>query len=326
MEEVYSQENPQGIKAYLSTRPKLAQSYATVSIGLCATVELENTLSLAERILKIDDPQVNVQEVIVATPNRSLALRLERRDTRLIVLLESKREGKTSALNKIISRATGDILIIASADIKMSRDAIPKLVKALVDHKDWGLADSRVQMADGNGLLMDKVNCLLWAVHNATLDDLDYNERLAHAGDMFAVRRNLIGPIPNITNDDAHVALGVQRKGFKIKRVPSAVVWITGPTSPADYVTQRTRILQGHLELIRRFRTAPTTFEFSMSSRPLRNIRLLLKTLSKLGLRYIPALATALCLEFFSFQLAVLRTMFSTKNKPWRLALTTKPA
>src|SRR6266705_6740414 len=119
-------------KAEGSVRPILAEPCVTVSVGVCATVELENTLSLAERILKIDDPRVNVQEVIVATPNRSLALRLERRDSRLIVLLESKREGKTSALNKIISRATGDILVIASADIKMASDAIPNLVRGLI--------------------------------------------------------------------------------------------------------------------------------------------------------------------------------------------------
>ena len=326
MEGAYAQEDPQGIEAKLLTRPMLAQSYATVSIGLCATVELENTLLLAERILKMNDPHVNVQEVIVATPNRSLALRLERRDSRLIVLLESRREGKTSALNKIISRATGDILVIASADIKMARDAIPKLVKSLIDHEDWGLADSRVQMADSNRLLMSKVNGLLWAVHNATLDDLDSEERLAHAGDMFAVRRKLISPVPSITNDDAHIALEVRKQGFKVKRVPKAVVWITGPTSPTDYITQRSRILRGHLELIRKFRTTPTTFEFSMSSRPSRNAKLLLKILTKLGPTYIPALVTALYLELFSFQLAVLRTIFNTKNKPWKIALTTKPS
>src|SRR6266567_1641822 len=326
MEEVYAQENPERNLSRPQTQVALTQLYATTSVGICATVELQNTLLLAERILKIEDPLVKVDEIIVATPNRVLALKLERPDSRLIVLFESKREGKTSALNKIIRRATGDILVIASADIKMATDAIPRLVRALIDHEDWGLADSRVHMADGNGLMMDKVNGLLWAVHNATLDDLDFEERLAHAGDMFAVRRKLIGPVPGITNDDAHIALEVRRQGFKIKRVPKAVVWITGPTSPADYVTQRSRILRGHLELIRKFRTTPTTFEFSMSSRPLRNAKLLLKVLTRLGPTYIPALATALYLEFFSFQLAVLRTMLSTKNQPWKLALTTKPA
>src|SRR5947199_6394798 len=134
MEEVYTQENIQ--RNELSQRPTLAKTSATVSIGLCATVELENTLSLAKRVLKIDDAQVNVKEVIVATPNRSLALKLDGGDSRVIVLLESKREGKTSAVNKIISRATGDILVIASADIKMAKDAIPRLVKALMHHED----------------------------------------------------------------------------------------------------------------------------------------------------------------------------------------------
>src|SRR5437867_12016119 len=97
MEKVYSQENLH--RKDSSRRPTFSQTYATVSIGLCATVELENTLSLAERVLKIDDAQVKVQEVIVATPNRSLALKLDEGDSRVIVLLESKREGKTSAVN-----------------------------------------------------------------------------------------------------------------------------------------------------------------------------------------------------------------------------------
>ena len=172
---------------------------------------------------------------------------------------------------------------------------------------------------------MDKVNGLLWTVHNATLDDLDQEGVLAHAGDMFAVRRKLIDVIPTITNDDAHIALEVQRRGFKVKRVPEALVWVAGPTSPVDYVLQRTRILQGHLELIRKFRTTPTTFEFSMSQRPLRNVRLFLNALNRLGPSYIPALVTALFLELFSFQIAIVGAVFGQKHKPWKLALTTKP-
>jgi len=323
--EVYAQENPSMIKAERSTRSTLARSYATVSIGLCATVELENTLALAERILKIEDNLINVREIIVATPNRSLALKLEQGDRRVIVLLESKREGKVSALNKIITRATGDILVIASADIKMAGDAIPRLVRGLINNQDWGLTDSKVQMSNGDALMMDKVNRLLWAVHNATLDDLDREGRLAHAGDMFAVRRKLVDQIPNTTNDDAHVALEVRKKGFRVKRISNALVWITGPRSPMDYIAQRSRILRGHMELLRKFRTRPTTFEFTMSSRPLKNAKLLLATLVRLGPSYIPALITALSLEFFSLEIAILGVAFGKNNKPWKLALTTKP-
>ena len=322
MEEIYS-ENVHD-KSRSATRQVPTQTYATVSVGLCATVETENTLSLAQRILKIDDPAFRVKEVIVATPNRTLALRLERDDGRLIILFENKREGKASALNKIIGRATGDILVIASAEITIGDDSIQKLVKGLIYNDDWGIADARVLMTDGDRSLMDKVNGFLWRLHNATLDELDREERLAHAGDMFAVRRKLVDPISNVTNDDAHIALEVRKRGFKVKRVPKANVWIRGPSSPTDYILQRSRILRGHMELIRKFKTTPTTFEFSSSSRPIRNTRLLLRTLNKLGLSYVPALVTACVLEIFSFQIAILGAISKSRKEPWKLALTTK--
>ena len=307
-----------------STHSLLKELRVTVSVGICATVELENTLLLVKQILDIKDPLMTVTEVIVATPNRSLAQRLRRRESRLTVLLEEKREGKFSALNKIIGYATGSILVFLSADIRMARDAIPRLVKGLAYHDDWGLVDSRVQMAAGDALLMDKINGLLWSIHNATLDDLDNEEKLAHAGDMLAVRRELVDSIPNITNDDAHMALEVRRKGFKVKRVPKSLVWITGPRSPTDYILQRRRILRGHFELVRDYGAMPTTFEFSIRSRPLRSAKLLFKTLSRLGPSFIPALMVAGLLELFSLQMAILGALYQKEHKPWKLALTTK--
>src|SRR5436853_3373011 len=166
-----------------STHAPLDELHVTVSVGICATVELENTLLLVRQILEIKDPVMSVTEVIVAPPNRSLAQKLQSHESRLKVLLEERREGKFSALNKIIGHATGSILVFLSADVRMATDAIPRLVKGLAYHDDWGLVDSRVQMAGGDALLMDKINGLLWAIHNATLDELDIEEKLAHAGD-----------------------------------------------------------------------------------------------------------------------------------------------
>ncbi|SRR6266568_729584 len=326
MEESPRTETSQSGLRETSTHAVLKELRVTVSVCICATVELENTLSLVKQILDLADPLIDVTEVIVATPNSLLAQRLQRNGSRLTVLLEEKREGKFSALNKIIAHATGNILVFLSADIKMAKDAIPRLVKGLAYHDDWGLVDSKVRMTNGDGALMDKINSFLWAIHNATLDDLDSEEKLAHAGDMLAVRRELVDAIPDITNDDAHLALEVRRKGYKVKRVPTSLVWITGPRSPTDYMLQRSRILQGHFELIRDYGTMPTTFEFSISSRPLRSAKLLLKTLSKLGPSFIPALMVAGLLELFSLQIAILGSLFRREHKPWRLALTTKQA
>jgi cellulose synthase/poly-beta-1,6-N-acetylglucosamine synthase-like glycosyltransferase len=297
----------------------------TVSIGICAVTEIENTLRLTGQILAASDPGMSLKELVVATPNRYLAKELEGVDKRLVVVLENKREGKAIAINKIIRRATGDILVLASADIKLGRNSIPRLVQSLADNSSWGAVDSRVELVNGDTKLMDRVCTLLWEVHNEILDELDGDDRLAHvAGDLWAVRRELIGEIPNTINDDAYLALMVQRKGSAIHRVGNSLVSIAGPRSPAEYVAQRSRILLGHFHLIRDFKAVPTTFEFTLPVRLGRNVKTLTETVRKLGPSYLASLFVASFLELVSIQVALVSLLTRRKPRPWRIAHTTK--
>ncbi len=296
-----------------------------MSVGICATTELENTLRLTNQILDLNDRRIRIREILVATPNRQLATDLSERDPRVAVLFEERREGKTSALNKIIRRASGDILVLACADIRIARNAIPRLVEDLVSHPEWGAVDSIVELVNGDKLLMDRVSNVLWETHNATLDELDSQGRLGQiAGNLFAVRRELVEKLPNVINDDAYLALSVQKKGFQVKRAPGAQVWIGGPRTPTDYLYQRSRVLQGHLQLIRRFGKMPTTFEFQVLSKPQRYLRLLAKTVAKLGPSHLPPLIVAGFLEFLSLQVAIISSLTRHGRKPWRIVETTK--
>ncbi len=287
-------------------------------------MELENTLLLTRQILDSTDPEVELKEVIVATPNPRLAKTLANMDPRIIVLLETRREGKVAALNNIIRYATGDILVLASADIRLSRDTVPRLVKALALNPDWGAVDSRIELENGRQLIMDKVDNLLWSIHNATLDDLSSKNDLGHAGDLLAVRRDLVGQFPDVVNDDGYLALSVRERGFKVKRVQNANVRITGPRSPSDYVYQRSRILRGHLQLIMMFRRIPTTFEFEAIRSPRRALGLVVEAVASLGPRGLLTIFVAALLELASFQVAVFSSLFKRANRPWRIVETTK--
>src|SRR6266851_5874147 len=307
------------------TQTIVKEETASVSVGICATTELENTLRLTDQILDLNDRRIRIREILVATPNRQLATDLSERDPRVAVLFEEKREGKASALNKIIRHATGDILVLACADIKIARNAIPRLVEDLVSHPEWGAVDSIVELVNGDKLLMDRVSNVLWETHNATLDELDSQGRLGQiAGNLFAVRRELVEKLPNVINDDAYLALSVQEKGFQVKRAPGAQVWIGGPRTPTDYLYQRSRVLQGHLQLIRLFGKMPTTFEFQVLSKPQRYLRLLAKTVAKLGPSHLPPLIVAGFLEFLSLQVAIISSLTRDGRKPWRIVETTK--
>jgi cellulose synthase/poly-beta-1,6-N-acetylglucosamine synthase-like glycosyltransferase len=271
------------------------------------------------------NPNLSLEELIVATPNSTLAKRLDSPDHRLTVILEKKREGKASALRKILRQATGDVLVLASSDIRLGVHSIGNLVNALAAHETWGAVDSHVEVTNGETRLMDRVSILLWEVHNETLDMLDAEERLGHlAGDLLAFKRKLLDQIPDMINDDANMALSIQRKGFLVRRVKNALVWITGPRNPADYVAQRSRILQGHLQTIQHLRVMPTTFEFTLVWNPLRNLRILKLVMARLGVSYVPTLYTAMLLELVSFQAAILRLTLRRKYGPWRVVESTK--
>lgn len=303
----------------------LKEATAAVTVGICATTELENTIRLTDEILSLSDGGLNLLEILVATPNKQLSSKLALRDPRLIVISEEKREGKISAINKIIQRASGDILVLACADIKIARNTIPSLIQNLTRHPEWGAVDSIVELVNGDKLFMDRVSNLLWETNNATLDELDSQDRLGQiTGNLLAVRRELIEKLPDVINDDEYVALRVHQKGFQIKRACGAQIWIGGPRSPADYLFQRSRVLQGHLQLIKRFGKMPTTFEFEVLSNPQPYLRLLVRTVAKLGHSYLPPLIVAGFLELISFQVAVLSSLTKRGRKPWRIAESTK--
>ncbi len=307
------------------TQTILKEPTASVSVGICATTELENALRLTDQILGLNDRRMKLLEVLVASPNHQLASELAERDPRVVVLLEKEREGKASALNKIIRHASGDILVFASADIKMARNTIPRLVEGLLDNREWGAVDSNVELINGDRFLMDRVSNILWDTHNATLDELDGQDRLGQvAGDLVAVRRDLVEKLPNVINDDAYLALRVQEKGFRVKRVQDAQVWVAGPRTPTDYVYQRSRVLQGHLQLISRFGKMPTTFEFQVLWKPRRYLKLLVKTVARLGPSHLSSLIIAGLLEFLSFQVAVVFSLTKRDQKRWRIVETTK--
>lgn len=294
-------------------------------MGICALVETECTLNLVSQILNSNDEGLQLKEVIVVTPNVIIANKLANMDPRLIVVLEARREGKMGAVRKVFQNATGEILVLSSADIRAGRHSISQLVRALASDRNLGVVDSQVELVNGDAKLADRVSIFLWELHNEMLDQLDTEGRLGHvAGDLIAVRRNLLGALPDLINDDAYIALETRRKGYLVGRVPNAHVWIAGPRTPADYVSQRSRVLTGHMQLIRALGIVPTTFEFTLPIQPIRNLRVLARVIRKLGPSYLSTFAVAFLLEFVSFHTAVFQFLTRRKHTPWRIVHSTK--
>ena len=108
------------------------------AMGITAHNEEANIGRLLERVLEQQVSIVVLHEIIVVisgcTDNTEAIVReYARREPRISLLIQEKREGKASAINLFMRHATQPILILCSADVLPELDAIEKLVAPLAD-------------------------------------------------------------------------------------------------------------------------------------------------------------------------------------------------
>src|SRR5713226_2713452 len=120
----------------------------TVSIGICAFNEAKRISalldSLSEQALP---PDFMVTEILVVASgctdgtDRIVEERAES-EHRLILIRESERRGKSSAINEILGRYRGDILVLVNADARL----VPGALSAILQEFD---GDDGVELACG---------------------------------------------------------------------------------------------------------------------------------------------------------------------------------
>ena len=294
----------------------------SVTVGICAHTEFESALRLIKTSLCAEPTRE--MKVVVVTPNKAIAQELLGGDSRVSVILEPKREGKTSAMNRMLRAVDHGMFVYASADIVIDRDVIPRLVSTLLSNPRYGAVIAHVvptNCADG---IMGKVSALIWQLFNNTNSKLDEESKLSQANDLYVFWRNLVAEIPVETiNDDAYIATAIRRRGFLVKK-GDMKVYISGPTTPVEYVIQRSRIILGHLQTMRYHRVIPSVFEFTFFSSPLRNMRILVRTVANKGIGQFAATLAASQLELISWVHAFASRALHKDVRIWTEAQGTK--
>jgi biofilm PGA synthesis N-glycosyltransferase PgaC len=215
------------------------------AMGITAHNEEANIGRLLERVLEQQLSTVVLHEIIVVisgcTDNTEAIVReYARREPRISLLIQERREGKASAINLFMRQATQPILILCSADVLPELDAIEKLVAPLAD-VNIGMTSCRpVPVNDPNTFMGFAVH-LLWNLHH------EINLHGFKAGEMTAFRK-IFERIPYDTAvDEASVEPIVRGQGYKVRYVPDSIIYNKGAETREDFLRQRRRIYAGHL-------------------------------------------------------------------------------
>jgi poly-beta-1,6-N-acetyl-D-glucosamine synthase len=227
------------------------------SLGIMAYNEEANIGRLLSRVRSSHFDRVVVAEIIVVASgctDRTEAIVQEEAaiDSRIYLISQPQREGKASAMNLFIHQATSEVLVLSSADLLPSEDAIERLVAPFSD-PDVGLTACRPEPVNDPATFMGFAAHLLWDLHH------QMNLEGFKAGEMIAFRKVFERIPPFTAVDEASVEPLIRGQGYQVQYVAEAVVFNKGPETIDDFLRQRRRIYAGHLEMQNRLGYAVST-------------------------------------------------------------------
>jgi len=217
------------VRSRIRPRPVLAADITpSISVVIAAHDEAGGIGTKLQSVLDSDYP-AELLEVVVAsdgstdgTPEEAAA------DPRVRVIVLS-RVGKAAALNAAIAASSGEVVVFTDANSRFAPDALRCLVRPLADPDVGGVAgDQRYEPPAGAATVSGT------AAGEQRYWDFDRMLKEAESaggsvigatGALYAVRRELVGVVPDGVTDDFTTSTGVIEQGRRLVFAGDATVY-----------------------------------------------------------------------------------------------------
>lgn len=229
------------------------------SVGITAYNEEENIGPLLRAMLDQHLHRVEIAEIIIvasACTDRTVPIIREYAalDSRIQLIEQEQREGKTAAINLFLQAATTDICVIESGDTLPDAYAVEHLVRMFADPTVGMVGAQKVAVNTPDHIVGLLSHLRLRMEHTLCLE-------IPRLGEMIAFRKVFDRIPPDVAMDEAFVEAIVVERGMQVRYAPDAVVYNTGPTTIGDFVKQRRRNHAGHLYLKHKYGYAVSSIQ-----------------------------------------------------------------
>ncbi len=224
------------------------EEYVGCSVGIMAYNEEANIERTLRAVLAQQGPSICIEEIIVVASgctDRTVPIVTEvaQQEPRVHLYVQERREGKASAINLFLKKATSKVAVLIGADVIPETDALEKLCAPFKDLAIGMVGGRPVPVNDPTTFMGHAVH-LLWRLH----------DRVARVspklGEVIAFR-NVISGIPtNSAVDEISIQALISQLGYQQIYEPACVVYNKGPLTIRDFLKQRRRIYAGHLKVL----------------------------------------------------------------------------
>ena len=241
------------------------------------------------------------------------------------VLHDPARRGKTVALNRSRQYLTTPIVVYTDANTMLNPEAVREIVRRFEDPKVGCVAgEKRVAGAEGAGAAATEG--VYWK-YESKLKELDsrLHTVVGAAGELYAVRRELIRPMPDDTLlDDFIASLRIAARGYKIDYCREAYALETPSADMHEEAKRKVRIAAGGLQSVWRLRELLNPFRYGVLWFQYVSHRVLRWTLAPLALALLLPLNIALLWSahplFYGIILALQLAFYAAGFGGWLLA------
>jgi len=175
-------------------------------------------------------------------------------------------EGKSYALNifleKIYSRNKNDIIILTDGDVYVSKNALKEIIEAFKD-KEIGCVTGKPVLLNPREKFFGYIsNVAFDGIHKTRLKLSKQKKFFECSGYLFAIRNGVLQGFPLETSEDSIIPYLFWKKGYKIKYLPKAEVYVVGPKNWKDFKLQKIRNIKSHENLDKIAPDMPRTKSF----------------------------------------------------------------
>lgn len=239
-----------------------------ITIGIATFNEEKNIIEFFESIKGQNNYNylINNSEIIFVddsydeTPKLLKKIKLENPDVMIKIIHNDKRKGASNAWNTIFNNASGDIIILLDADIRLDKNCINRLSTNI--HNDIGLcASNTIPIINENNIFSKASGFIGHWLRSIRLYGLSQYTTMGRA---LAINSNYIKDIQipeDIIAIDLYLQCKMIEKGRKVIYDDNAKIYFETPNNINDFLSQVTRAIVGHSQI----KNYANKFNFNLS-------------------------------------------------------------
>lgn len=189
----------------------------------------------------------NLELLVVAPDDETLNAA---RKHKKVITVKDEGNGKSAALNLVIPKTKGDILILTDGDVYIDSKAISELIKQFSDPLVGAVSGNVVSTNPRNTMYGYWAYTLTNIANDMRLEKLNSSGKFFCTGYLFAIRKHLFPKLPTeLLSEDGYISFKVYEKKKIIKYAQKARVYVKYPDNFKDWIIQKKRSAGGYNQI-----------------------------------------------------------------------------